>query len=131
MAISGKLPGVLIKMSATLMVFTISLVLFWLGIAGLAYRLPAFKERQIFEGVVLARKVDMSHRTHFEMLFDRAMVPLDDHTELYLPKAGNPWIGWNSPVYRVTVSASPLMFGGFADAELIKAERVGAQVLPN
>jgi hypothetical protein len=115
----------LMRVGATLLVFSVSLALFWAGIGLVAYRLPAFKERQVFEAAVGGRKVDGSNRTLFEMLFGRAMVPLDEHTEFYLPKAGNPWIGQNFPPYRVTISASPLMFGGYADAELVMVEPLG------
>jgi hypothetical protein len=123
------LPGLLMRAAATMLAFAISLALFWTGIALVAYRLPAFKERQVFEGVVAGRKFDLSNRTHFEMLFGRGMVPLGEHTEFYLPRAGNPWIGVNYPRRRVTISASPLMFGGYADAELVSVEQVGPPAL--
>lgn len=114
----------LMRAAATMLVFAVSFALFWTVIALLAYRLPAFKEPHVFEGMVAGRKVDASYRTQFEMLFGRGMVPLDEGTEFYLPKAGNPWIGRNYPPYRVTIVASPLMFGGYAYAELVSVEQV-------
>ena len=113
-----------------IIVFACAAVLFAIAVALVAYRLPAFGERKIFKGDTQLRKFDTSSRSLFETAFGRGMVALDDHTELYLPTEGNSWIGWNTPVYHVTASASPLMFGGYADAKLIKVTRVNRRELP-
>lgn len=114
----------LLRGAAALLVFTVTLALFGVAVALVAYRLPSFEDRLVFEGDIEPRKLDMSHRSLFETVFGNGLVPLNEHTELYLPKEGNPWIGLNDPVYRVTVSASPLLFGGYADAKLLKVVRV-------
>ena len=114
----------LLRGAAAVMVFGLTTALFGVAVALVAYRVPAFEDRVVFKGDIEARKLDMSNRSLFETAFGNGLVPLNEHTELYLPNEGNPWIGSNFPIYRVTVSASPLLFGGYADAKLLKVVRV-------
>ena len=118
---------IFLRSAAVVLIFSATCVLFSIAVAFVTYRVPASGHRVLFEGDIEARKLDLSKRTLFEAVLGNGMVPLNTHTELYLPKKGNPWIGLNQPVYRVTVSASPLLFGGYADAKLLKVVRVGGR----
>ena len=122
-----KIVKFLLRVAAAALVSGFTFALFGIAVALVAYRMPAFEDRMVFEGDIESREVDMSNRTLFEIPFGNGLVPLDEHTELYLPRAGNPWIGSNYPVYPVTVSASPLLFGGYADAKLLKVVRLSGR----
>ncbi len=117
--------ALLARLGAALLVFMLVSILFLIAIAFTAYRLPAFQERQVIEGRVLWNKVEGGNRSIFEQLFaGRTIVRLDGETEIYLRESEeNEWLFSNNGRYRATVSASPLLFGGFGDARLIKVER--------
>ncbi len=119
------LAALLGRIGAALLVFTLVSMLFLVAMAFAAYRLPAFQERQVLEGRVLWNKVESGNRNTFEQLFaGRSIVRLNGETEIYLRETEeNEWLFSNSGRYRATVSASPLLFGGYGGAQLIKVER--------
>lgn len=108
--------------------------LLWFAASYAVYRIPSGPAQQVFRGAVRYKLLDfgLSNREFFENVLANRAVALDGHPDLYasLADVNQLWrespggMAHKSDAYTATLTARPLLFGGYGRADISNVVRV-------
>ncbi|CAM3141090.1 hypothetical protein SHLO109777_19560 [Shewanella loihica] len=109
----------------------------WFLVSFAVYRIPSKAAKAIFVGEVHYKFVELSieNRELFENLLGNRIVRLEGHPVLYVSEAERSQLWLESPhdmskkgyTLKATLTAPPLLLGGYGQAELIHVEVINKE----